>query len=160
MSTHPHDADIGISRTNGPAALNGEPAVRDLLKQLAGEGGDLVRNEMALAKLEMREMARELAVDTAKVAGALGLALAGALALLAAAVAGLGYALGGLGSHYALSALIVGAVMLIIGGLMARNGIAGLKNPPKPDQTVRSVQTTKEWAGREAREFKEEIRTS
>jgi hypothetical protein len=137
-----------------------EPAMSDLLKQLASEGGDLVRSELALAKLEMRDMARELAVDSAKVGAAIGIAASGALVLLAAVVIGLGIALGGGAGNYALSALIIGGVMLLVGALTARSGLAGLKNPPKPDQTVQSVQTTKDWASREAREFKEEIRTS
>ncbi|HSJ25292.1 MAG TPA: phage holin family protein [Longimicrobiales bacterium] len=146
-------------RANSPV-VQAEPAVGDLLKRLASDSGDLVRNELALAKLEVRDMARELAADSAKVGAALGLALAGGLVLLAAAVIGLGLLLGGGGAHYALSALILGGVMLLVGGLMARSGVAGLKNPPRPDETVRSVQETKAWAGREAREFKEEIRSS
>jgi hypothetical protein len=155
--------DGAAVRTDGPphtAASSAEPAMTDLIKQLASEGGDLVRNELALAKLEMRDMARELASDSAKVGTAIGLALAGALVLLAAAVLGLGALLGGAAGHYALSALIIGGVMLLVGGLMARSGVAGLKNPPRPHHTVESMQTTKNWASREAREFKEEIRTS
>jgi hypothetical protein len=158
MATRQNQLDATHGTTNGPAVTN-EPPMGDLLKQLASEGGDLVRSELALAKLEMRDMAREVALDTAKLAGALGLALTGGLALLAAAVIGLGNLLGGFGRHYALSALIIGGVMLLIGGLLARTGMAGLRNAPKPEQTVRSVQETKDWAGREARQFKEEIRS-
>jgi hypothetical protein len=160
MSTQQHEIEPTDGRTNGPAPTHTEPPMSTLLKQLAAEGGDLVRNEMALAKLEMRDMARELAADSAKLGGAIGIALAGALALLAAAVIGLGSLLGGLGGHYALAALIIGGLLLLVGGVMARSGLAGLKNPPKPEQTVRSVQTTREWASREAREFKDEIRSS
>jgi hypothetical protein len=172
MSTQQTPADIRIEgpgadvpgtavdvRTSGPVAP-GEPAVGDLLKRLASDSGDLVRNELALAKLEMRDMARQLAADSAKVGIAIGVALGGGLVLLAAAVLGLGVALGGLGQHYALAALIIGAVMLLVGGLMARSGLAGLKSPPTPDQTVESLQNTRDWAGREAREFKEEIRNA
>jgi hypothetical protein len=159
MATRQQTVDDTPGRATGPAVTTVEPPMGDLLKQLAAEGGDLVRGELALAKLEMRDMAREVALDTAKLAGALGLALAGGLVLLAAAVIGLGNMLGGFGRHYALSALIIGGVMLLIGGLLARTGMAGLRNPPKPDETVRSVQETKEWAGREARQFKEEIRS-
>jgi hypothetical protein len=159
MATRQTPIDVTPGTTHGPAVTTHEPPMGDLLKQLASEGGDLVRSELALAKLEMRDMAREVALDTAKVAAALGLALTGGLALLAAAIIALGNALGGFGRHYALAALIIGGVMLLIGGLLARTGMAGLKNPPKPDQTVRSVQETKEWASREARDFKQEIRS-
>jgi hypothetical protein len=143
---------------NRPVTMN-EPPMGDLFKRLAADSGDLIRNELALAKLEMREMARELAADSAKVGIAIGLAVAGLLVLLAAAVIGLGSLLGGLGGHYALSALIIGGLMLAVGGVMARTGMAGLKNPKKPEQTVQSVQETRAWASREARQFKEEMRS-
>lgn len=130
--------------------------MRDLLKQLATEGSDLMRNEMALAKLEIRDMAREVVLDSAKLAVAIGLALTGALSLLAAAVIGLGHALDG---RFGLSALIIGAIMLVVGGLLARGGISGLKNMPKPEATMRSMKTNKEWASRELQEFKQEVRS-
>jgi uncharacterized membrane protein YqjE len=148
--------DPQIVRSDGGRSATDEPQMRDLLKQLAGEGTDLVRNEIALAKLEMREMAREVAADSAKVAAALGIALVGTLALVAAAIIGLGNLLDG---RYALSALIVGVVMVAIGGVLASVGIKGLKNAPRPDETKRSLQRDKEWASREARQFKEGIRS-
>jgi hypothetical protein len=148
--------DPRIVRTDDGRGVTDEPQMRDLLKQLAGEGTDLVRNEISLAKLEMREMAREVALDSAKLAGALGLALIGVLALLAAAIIGLGNLLDG---RYALSALIIGVIMVAIGGVLASAGIKGLKNVPQPDATKRSLQRDKEWASREAREFKEGIRS-
>jgi hypothetical protein len=155
MATH-NRIDPRIVRTDGGRGVTDEPQMRDLLKQLAGEGTDLVRNEISLAKLEMREMAREVALDSAKLAGALGLALIGVLALLAAAIIGLGNLLDG---RYALSALIIGVIMVAIGGVLASAGIKGLKNVPQPDATKRSLQRDKEWASREAREFKEGIRS-
>jgi uncharacterized membrane protein YqjE len=145
--------DPQIVRSDGGRSATDEPQMRDLLKQLAGEGTDLVRNEIALAKLEM---AREVAADSAKVAAALGIALVGTLALVAAAIIGLGNLLDG---RYALSALIVGVVMVAIGGVLASVGIKGLKNAPRPDETKRSLQRDKEWASREARQFKEGIRS-
>jgi uncharacterized membrane protein YqjE len=145
------------ARTDGATPrLEQEPQMRDLLKQLASEGGDLVRGEVALAKLEMRDMARQLAADSAKVAIAIGIALTGLLALLAAAVIGLGNLLGG---QYALSALIIGAVMLAVGGALAMAGINGLKGSHKPEQTVRSLKQGKEWAREEVAEFKREVRS-
>jgi high-affinity K+ transport system ATPase subunit B len=155
MATH-NRMDPRIVRTDDGRGVSDEPQMRDLLKQLAGEGTDLVRNEISLAKLEMREMAREVALDSAKLAAALGLALIGVLALLAAAIIGLGNLLDG---RYALSALIIGVIMVAIGGVLASAGIKGLKNVPQPDATKRSLQRDKEWATVEAREFKEGIRS-
>jgi hypothetical protein len=153
MATHQNRID-GNVRVAVPAS--DEPQMRELLKQLAADGGALLRNEMALAKLEMRDMAREVALDSAKLAGALALAMTGALALVAAAVIGLGLLLDG---RYALSALIIGVVLLLVGGLLARAGIQGLKNMPKAEETTRSMQRNKEWASAEIQEFKQEIRS-
>lgn len=153
-----HQRDRDTVSGNGATGADGIP-VSDLLRQLAADASDLVRGEIALAKLETREMVREMALDTARLAAAIGLALLGGLVLLAAAVVALANLLGGGGWHYALSALIIGGIMLLVGGLLARSGMAGLKNPPKPEQTVRSVQSTRDWASREVREFKEEIRS-
>jgi hypothetical protein len=150
--------DPGMAPTDRQlSGTHQESHVRDLLKQLAGDGSDLVRSEVALAKLEMREMARELAADSAKVGIAIGIALSGGLVLMAAAVIGLGYALDG---RFGLAALVIGAVMLIVGALLARGGIEGLRNMPrKPEQTVRRLQRDKQWAKHELREFKQEVRS-
>lgn len=148
--------DPRLSRGDGRPLTDHDPPIRDLLRQLAAQGRDLVRGEVALAKLEMRQMGRDLAFDSAKLVGAIALAFAGALALLAAAIIGLGNLLGG---QYALSALIIGAATLVIGGVLARAGVAGLRNPRTPDQTINSLKRDREWASHEAREFKEELRS-
>ncbi|HEX6307308.1 MAG TPA: phage holin family protein [Longimicrobiales bacterium] len=134
-----------------------ETHLRDLLKQLAADGSDLLRGEIALAKLEMRDMARSVALDSARVAAALGVALLGGLVLVAAAVIGLGWLLDG---RFGLAALIIGGVLLLAGGLLARSGIEGLRNMPrKPEESVRSVRRDGEWARRELKEFRQEIRS-
>ncbi|HSJ08679.1 MAG TPA: phage holin family protein [Longimicrobiales bacterium] len=133
-----------------------ERGTRDLLKQLANEGSELFRNEMSLAKLEMRDMAREVALDSAKLGSALGLTLIGGLALVTAAIIGLGHLLDG---RFGLSALIIGVLFLVVGGIMAKAGINGLRERSGPEQTIQSLKRNKEWARREVREFKEEIRS-
>jgi uncharacterized membrane protein YqjE len=133
-----------------------EPPMTDLLRQLGTEGAALVRSEVALAKLEMRELGRQLAIDSAKLFAAILLAAVGGLVLAAAAVIALGNALNG---QYALSALIIGVALLLIGGLLARGGLGGLKQGHSPEKTVDSLKTTKEWAGDEIREFTEEVRS-
>jgi hypothetical protein len=157
MASQHNRTETRPANPTGPVVVSQEePQMRDLIKQLASDGGTLLRNEMALAKLEMRDMARDLAMDSAKVAAAIAIASTGILALIAAAIIALGNALGG---QYALSALIVGALMLLIGGVLASAGIKGLKNPTKPEATARSMRENKEWASAELREFKEEIRS-
>jgi uncharacterized membrane protein YqjE len=156
MATQNRLIDRGDGRTQRALPPATEPAVGDLLKRLGNDSAALVRNEVALAKLEMREMAREVARDSGKLFGAISIALAGVLALLAAGIVALGNALDG---NYALSALIVGAVMLIIGGLLARSATKGLKDVQPPTRTVESLRSTGSWARSEIRDFKDEIRS-
>jgi uncharacterized membrane protein YqjE len=138
-----------------PAERQAEPQVRDLLKQLAADSTELVRGEVALAKLEMRDTARELAVDSAKLGIAIGIALSGGLILLAAIVIGFGHLLG---ERFGLAALIVGTILLLGGGLLARAGIRGLSETSvKPEQTVRSLERDRRWAKEEVKELKEEL---
>jgi uncharacterized membrane protein YqjE len=146
--------EVNVVRTDGRGA--DEPQLSELLKRLAGEGTALVRSEISLAKLEMREMAREVVLDSAKLAGAIGLAMVGLLALVTAAIIGLGNLLDG---RFGLAALIVGVILLVIGGGLAAAGIKGLKDVSKPEETMRSLQRDRAWAAQEAREFRDEIRS-
>jgi len=159
MSIRVERTDDGASRTGYavPENTNHDAPMRELLRQLADEGANLVRGEIALAKLEMKDSARSLALDLVKLVAALALAWIGGLALTAFAIIGIGILLGGL---YWASALIVGVVLLATGGLMAQRGIAGLKgNSLKPEHTVDSLQEDKRWAGREAQQFKETLKS-
>jgi uncharacterized membrane protein YqjE len=157
MSIRVDRVDHGVDG-NRHVAANGDASIRELLRQLADEGSNLVRGEVALAKLELKDSARALALDLVKLVAALALAWVGGLALTACIIIGLGTLLGG---AYWLSALIVGVVLLAIGGLMAQRGIAGLKgNSVKPEATLETMEENKRWASREAREFKEGVRSS
>jgi uncharacterized membrane protein YqjE len=142
-------------RTQPTIATPAEPHVGDLLKQLGAEGAALVRSELTLAKLELSDMAREIALDAAKLFGTIAFVLTGVLALLAAAVIALGDALDG---GYALAALIIGIVTFMVGILFARSGLDGLKRGRKPGETVASLKETRVWASDEVREFKNEMR--
>ena len=141
--------------TRTPLADAHEPHLRDLLKQLASDGGDLVRNEIALAKLEMRDMARELTADAAKLGIAIALALTGALTLVAAATIGLGDLI----DNYFLAALIIGVVLLAIGGILARKGMNGLRSGHGPSDVRQSLRRDREFVRHEMQEFKQHIRS-
>src|SRR5690348_16547309 len=78
-----------------------EPSIGDLFKRITTDMGELVQQEVALAKVEMRQSLATFARDGARVGIGLGLALVGVLALTAFLIAGLGALLGG---HYWLSA--------------------------------------------------------
>lgn len=79
-----------------PHSGNGAaPGLTDLFRRLADDASALVRGEVALAKLEMREAARGLVRDSSKLAIAFALAWFGGIALTAAAVIGVAHLLGG-----------------------------------------------------------------
>ncbi|HEU4563053.1 MAG TPA: phage holin family protein [Gemmatimonadaceae bacterium] len=154
-------ADVPIERDQGRARVEGVPgpdaSLGQLFKQLTADTGELVRQEVALARTEMRQTAAMLARDSAKVGIALGLALAGALALTAFLVSGLGTLLGG---RYWLAALIIGVILAGVGVLMARSAFADIsRHGIAPEQTVRTLRDDAAWAKEEAREVKREMTT-
>ena len=115
-----------------------------LLKDLAEGSGELVRQELRLARVEARDLARGLGIGTVEVAFGAVFLLLGALAL----VAGLILLAGDqwLRDRYWLAALIVTAVAGAVGALFARRGLALLSpNALVPDQTVATLQEDKEW---------------
>ncbi len=133
------------------------PGLTDLFRRLADHASSLVRGEVALAKLEMREAMRGVVRDSSKLAIALTLAWFGGLALTAAAAIGVGHLLGG---RYATGALIVGVVFLAIGGLLARSGMRAFSSGElRPDATLASLDRTGTWAKQELRELKKELTT-
>ena len=144
-------------RGDAARAPTGDASLGELLKRLTSDSADLVRHEVALAKAELRETGGMLAADGAKVGAAVGLALAGALALTAFLVIALGNLFNG---RYWLSALLVGAVMLAVGAVLAKNAVNDVKRRGlAPRQTIAALREDKAWAGREAREFKHDLTT-
>ena len=131
-----------------------DASLGDLLKQLTSDTGELIRQEVNLAKAEMRQTGATIARDGAKLGIAFGLALAGVLALAAFLVV----ALGDLFNNYWLSALLVGAVFVAIGGVLAKNAMSDVKRRGlKPDETIDTLKEDATWAKQEAREFKREL---
>ncbi len=136
------------------ATAGAEPSLGDLFKRLTTDTGELVRQEMSLAKAEMRQAGATLARDGTKIGIAVGLALAGVLALTAFLI----IALGNLFDNYWLAALIVGVVFLAIGGFMARNAVNDIKRRGlKPEATIDTLREDTAWAKQEARELKREL---
>ncbi len=133
----------------------GEPGVTALLRQLGTESTALLRSEIALAKLEAKEMAREAALEGVKVGAAIALAVVGGLAIVAWLILGLGNLLG---DHYATAAAIIGFLFLAVGGVLANRGVKGLRSGVlKPDETLQTLQEDKRWAAKKLKEFKSEI---
>lgn len=132
-----------------------ETPLGELFKRLTTDTAELIRQEAALAKAEIRETGSRLGGDARDIGIAAGLALAGALCLVAFLVLALGNLLDG---RYWLSTLIVGAVALIIGMMLAKNAVKDIKTRGlKPQQTMDTLREDKAWAGQAARELKHDL---
>jgi uncharacterized membrane protein YqjE len=146
------------SRTNGRFNFpepREEAPIGDLLRRFGEDAGALVRDELALAKLELRESVSVVARDIARLAVAGAVALVGTLSLTAFLIIGLGDLL----NNYWLSSLIVTIVLLTIAAVLGKGALAHLKrNRLAPEETVRSLEEDKEWARDAAREFKAKLK--
>ena len=127
----------------------------ELLKELANDVSQLVRAEVTLAKSEFRQMVKDVMTDSVWAAVGAGLAVAGGLTLLAGIVVLLGDVV--FGDNYWLPALLVGALLVLIGGIMAYSKSKDISRDAEMDTTVQSLKTDAEFAKSEAREFKEEL---
>jgi uncharacterized membrane protein YqjE len=146
--------EIAISPVSPPRAASAEPSLGELLTRLTTDTGDLVRQEVALVRAEVRQVGGTLARDGTRLGIALGLALAGALAITAFLV----IAIGDLLNNYWLGALVVGLVLLGIGAVLAKSAIADVKKRGlTPAQTVASLKEDAAWAKQETREVKREL---
>ena len=135
-----------------PAAA--EPQLGDLFRQLAQDSATLVRQEMALAKVELRENVKSVARDTAKIAVGAILAAVGALVMVAFLVLLLGDAVG----KYWAGALIVGVLFLAIGGFLAMGAMKRLKKDSiTPDQTLQTLKEDKQWLQSEMRQVRRDL---
>jgi uncharacterized membrane protein YqjE len=113
----------------------------ELLGQVATNSAALVRDEIALAKQEMSEKVAELRSGVVLIAIGAVVALVGTLALIAAAIIGLGYWIGP-----GWSALIIGGLLTLAGAIAALSGIGRLKRTNlKPEQTIETLEEDKEW---------------
>jgi hypothetical protein len=113
----------------------------ELLGELANNSAALVRDEIELAKQEMREKVSVLRSGGVAVAVGGLLAFVALLTLTAAAVAGLAHVM-----DTALAALLVGVVLAAVGGSIAFIGIGRLKRTSlKPQQTMETLEEDKEW---------------
>ncbi len=132
-----------------------EKSLGELFRDLTTETSALVTKEIALVKAEARQTGSTLARDGAKVGTAAGLAFAGALALTAFLIAGLGDLLNG---KYWLSALIVGVLFFAIGMGLVKSATADIKRRGQSvKHTTDTLKDTATWAKQEAQQVKQEI---
>lgn len=151
-------ADLNVTppRFDDGRAMRGsaDPALGDLFRQLAQDSATLVRQEMALAKAELRSNVKSVARDAVMVGVGGVLALLGGLVLLAFLVVAVGDAL----DNYWLSALIVGGVFLIVGGLLAMTNLNRLKHEEvAPTRTLETLKEDKQWLQSEIRQARNDL---
>lgn len=126
-------------------------SLSDLFRTLARDLARLVRQEIALAKLELRRTVRTFTGAMSRIAVGAGVGGIGTLTVLAGIIVLVGELIG----SYWLSAIIVGAVLLAIGGFMAFSGVRRLREvEPAPRRTIESVQDSVQWARMEFRQLK------
>jgi hypothetical protein len=113
-----------------------------LLADLAREIGTLVRDEVALARVEMSGKIAQARRHAMLLAGGAAVASVGLLTLVGAAVLVLVAA--GLPPWGA--ALVVGVGLSALGALAMLRGVSGLRDADlKPTETIRSLKETAAW---------------
>ncbi|MCW8086671.1 phage holin family protein [Sabulicella glaciei] len=128
---------------------NTERSVADLLGDLVDQTTTLVRKEVQLARAELGEKAGQVSSAVISLGAGMVLAIGALIALTQAAIAALvEYA----GLSATVSALIVAAVLALIGFLVVRGGIATLRSfNITPDRTATQL-------SRDAQVVKEQVR--
>ncbi len=124
-----------------------EPTLGDLFTALSQNFSTLMREEFRLAQAELKQKGKKALSGIISLSIGGFIAYAGFLMLLVAAIIGLAYWI-----ELWLSALIVGAVVAIIGAIMISSGLGKLRNiDPTPHQTVETLQEDKEWIKRQVK---------
>lgn len=122
-----------------------EPSLGDLFGELSREASLLIRQEVQLAKVEMREKAQKAAKDIAfMIVGGM-LANTALLALVAALILGIAEF-----TAAWLAALVVGVVILGVAAVFIFTGLNDLKQiEPTPETTIETLKEDKEWMKRQ-----------
>lgn len=120
----------------------------ELVQDLSRQMSTLIRQEMRLAQAELAEKGRHAGKGAGMFGGAGLVALYGVGALIAAAIVGLGTVI-----EPWVAAAAIGVALLVIAGILAVTGKKELDEagPPKPEQTLESVQRDVETVKARAR---------
>lgn len=114
----------------------------EVLQDIIGNFEQIIRSEIRLAKTEMREEAAKAAKPGASAGIGLLISFYGAGFLLLAAMFGLATLMATW-----LAALLVGAVLAVLGSIVLASGVARLKRlDPTPNKTIRSLEENAQWA--------------
>jgi len=156
-TTFERDGRTAISTSRiptSPTAVAAEPSLGELFRQLAEDSSSLIKQEINLAKTEVKETVSQAVRDAVWIPVWGAVALVGSLVLVTFLV----LLIGDLLNNYWLSALIVGVVFTALGGLMAMSSLNKLKSlNMKPETTVQTLKQDKRWAKSEVQDFKRDI---
>ena len=123
------------------ANSNSERSLGELFTELAGETGTLVRQEIALAQVELTQKATKAGKNVGMLVVGGAVAYAGVLTLIAAVVLGLATFIPAW-----LSALIVGVVIAVVSYFMISNALAELKKTdPVPHEAIEKITEDAKW---------------
>ena len=126
-----------------------ERSIGELFGALSQDVALLVRQEGQLAKTEMQQKLNQVTRDLVSLASGGVVALVGGLAITAAIILLL---IDPIGLKPWLAALIVGAVMGLIGWMMLQKGLKDLKRTdPTPRRTVDTIKDDIQWAKEQRR---------
>jgi uncharacterized membrane protein YqjE len=118
-----------------------DASVGELVSRVATDLSTLVRQELALAKAEVKQEAAQ----AGKAAGMFGIgAFAGVMTLVFLSIAAL-FGLVAAGLSTWLSALIIGVLWAVIGGVFALLGAREIKAINPPERTIKTVKEDVEW---------------
>lgn len=132
-----------MTHVNGSQAEMRDKPTGELLKQLSEQTSTLVRQEIELAKAELRERGKATGVGAGILGGAAVAALLALGALTACLIMLLSKAMDGW-----VAALIVTAAYAAVATALAAVGRDRIREgmPPAPEQTVESVKEDVRWA--------------
>jgi hypothetical protein len=121
-----------------------ERSIGELFGELSQDVALLVRQEAQLAKTEMQQKLSKVTTDLVSLAAGGVVALVGGLALTAAVILLL---VDPVGMKPWLAALLVGAVLGIVGWVLLQRGMKDLKRTdPTPRRTVETIKEDLQWA--------------
>jgi Flp pilus assembly protein TadB len=139
----PHD-----TTTNHAERAHDDRSAAELIKQVSEQTSRLVRQEIALARLEIRDKLKHFEIGAGLLGAAALCALFGAATLVAAVVLALATLIAAW-----VAALIVAVVLLGGAGIMALSGKRQITQatPPAPEQAVENVHADIEEVKRSVR---------
>ena len=113
---------------------NADPSLGELLSRLSEQSGRLVRDELALARIELQESVKHAGVGAGMFGAAGLLSMLGLATLVAAGVAALALVL-----EVWLSALIVAGALFVAAGVAALVGKVQVGRAGPPERTIENV---------------------